>query len=124
MLVVNRRPRGRPCTRTTGSALLNAMSQAPLVRLPLLEHYLREQQSTTAVDRFARLSEAGQLQGQSRYGEQQLLGELGPGRQLAFEVDLDVCTGCKACVTGCHHMNGLDAEEAETWRWVGLLQGG
>ncbi len=46
----------------------------------------------------------------------------GPGEQYAFEVDLDSCTGCKACVAGCHSLNGLDDEE--TWRDVGLVLGG
>ena len=44
------------------------------------------------------------------------------GQQYAFHVDLDACTGCKACVTACHNLNGLD--EGETWRAVGLLHGG
>lgn len=44
-----------------------------------------------------------------------------PGERLAFEVDLDLCTGCKACVTACHQLNGLDKNEA--WRDVGLLLG-
>jgi Fe-S-cluster-containing dehydrogenase component len=48
------------------------------------------------------------------------LREPHPGEQYAFEVDLDRCSGCKACVTACHSMNGLD--EGETWRSVGLLQ--
>jgi formate dehydrogenase iron-sulfur subunit len=42
-----------------------------------------------------------------------------PGQQYAFEVNLDQCSGCKACVTACHSLNGLD--ETETWRSVGLL---
>jgi Fe-S-cluster-containing dehydrogenase component/DMSO reductase anchor subunit len=37
-------------------------------------------------------------------------------------VDLDRCSGCKACVTACHSLNGLD--DGETWRDVGLLIGG
>jgi formate dehydrogenase iron-sulfur subunit len=45
----------------------------------------------------------------------------GPGEQYAFEVDLDRCSGCKACVTACHNLNGLDAEEGESFRDVGLL---
>ena len=45
----------------------------------------------------------------------------GPGEQYAFQVDLDSCTGCKACVSGCHSLNGLDDEE--TWRDVGLVYG-
>src|SRR5438105_1592081 len=44
------------------------------------------------------------------------------GEQYAFEVDLDACSGCKACVAACHSLNGL--EEDETWRSVGLLHGG
>ena len=43
----------------------------------------------------------------------------GPGEQYAFEVDLDACTGCKACVAACHSLNGLD--DSETWRDVGLI---
>lgn len=45
-----------------------------------------------------------------------------PGEQYAFEVSLDRCTSCKACVAACHSLNGLDDDEA--WRDVGLLTGG
>lgn len=45
-----------------------------------------------------------------------------PEEQYGFEVDLDACSGCKACVVACHNLNGL--EEHETWRSVGLLHGG
>ncbi|UDY35154.1 DmsC/YnfH family molybdoenzyme membrane anchor subunit [Dermatobacter hominis] len=45
-----------------------------------------------------------------------------PGSQYRFEVDLDRCSGCKACVSACHSLNGLDG--GETWRSVGLLVGG
>lgn len=41
-------------------------------------------------------------------------------QQYAFEVNLDLCSGCKACVTACHNLNGLD--EDETWRSVGTLR--
>jgi Fe-S-cluster-containing dehydrogenase component/DMSO reductase anchor subunit len=67
----------------------------------------------TAIDRFARAPHA-------RTGTWR--DSLAVGQQYAFEVDLDACTGCKACVTGCHTMNGLD--EGELWRTVGLLHGG
>ena len=46
----------------------------------------------------------------------------GPGEQYAFEVDLDSCSGCKACVVACHALNGL--EDTESWRDVGLVHGG
>ena len=46
----------------------------------------------------------------------------GPGEQYAFEVSLDRCTGCKACVSACHSLNGLD--EYEAWRDTGTLSGG
>ena len=46
----------------------------------------------------------------------------GPGEQYAFEVDLDSCSGCKACVVACHALNGL--EESESWRDVGFIHGG
>ncbi|MEN8735625.1 MAG: DmsC/YnfH family molybdoenzyme membrane anchor subunit [Akkermansiaceae bacterium] len=42
------------------------------------------------------------------------------GEQYAFQVELDKCTGCKACVVACHTLNGLDEDEA--WRDVGLLE--
>jgi Fe-S-cluster-containing dehydrogenase component/DMSO reductase anchor subunit len=42
-----------------------------------------------------------------------------PGEQYAFEVALDSCTGCKACVSACHSLNGLD--DTESWRDVGLV---
>ena len=43
------------------------------------------------------------------------------GEQYAFKVDLDRCTGCKACVSACHSLNGLD--DHETWRDVGTIHG-
>jgi formate dehydrogenase iron-sulfur subunit len=98
--------------------------QSSVVRLPLIEHYLREQSRTTAVERFARVHEEHALTDKDRYRDLIPIEGLAPGKQLAFQVDLDACTGCKACVTACHSMNGLDADEAETWRVVGLLQGG
>ncbi len=50
------------------------------------------------------------------------LGKPGAEEQYAFEVSLDRCTGCKACVSACHSLNGLDDREA--WRDTGVLLGG
>jgi formate dehydrogenase iron-sulfur subunit len=98
--------------------------EAPLPRrLPLVEQFLREQQSMTAVERFAQrhgAASAPLLEG--RYRDLLPASPPAAGQQYAFEVDLDACTGCKACVTACHNLNGLD--EGEAWRSVGLLHGG
>jgi Fe-S-cluster-containing dehydrogenase component/DMSO reductase anchor subunit len=89
----------------------------------LLEWLLAEQQELTAVETFADLHDTGSLPAQAKYYSRLLPATSpGPGQQYGFEVDLDRCSGCKACVTACHSMNGLD--ERETWRDVGLLVGG
>jgi formate dehydrogenase iron-sulfur subunit len=94
-------------------------------RLPLIQQYLSDQQRLTAVERFSQRHSADALAPDARYYRDLLpLDRPGPGEQLAFQVDLDACTGCKACVTACHRLNGLDDDEGETWRSVGLLHGG
>ncbi len=99
--------------------------EAPRVRLPLVSQFLDLQQDLTAVERFARRHEADDLPHSERlYKDLIPLAKPVKGQQYAFQVDLDACTGCKACVTACHRLNGLDDEEAETWRSVGLLHGG
>jgi len=101
---------------------------AAQLRLPLLDDYLREQQELTAVERFAQAAASRQAVPDATAGAGRHYRELLPasppaaGQQYAFEVDLDVCSGCKACVTACHNLNGLD--DGETWRAVGLLHGG
>jgi formate dehydrogenase iron-sulfur subunit len=100
-------------------------SQTPRVRLPLVSQFLELQQDLTAVERFARRHEADELPHADRLYEDLIpLAKPAKGQQYAFQVDLDACTGCKACVTACHRLNGLDDDEAETWRSVGLLHGG
>jgi Fe-S-cluster-containing dehydrogenase component/DMSO reductase anchor subunit len=95
------------------------------LRLPLLQQYLREQQRLTAVERFSQRHERDALAPGRRYYQDLIpLERPGPGQQFAFQVDLDACSGCKACVTACHRLNGLDDDEGETWRSVGLLHGG
>ena len=97
--------------------------QEPLGVASLLGELLREQKSLSAVDVFAREHASGQIPEKTQVYEASVeaYSSLGPNQQLAFRVNLDECTGCKACVTACHSLNGL-AEE-ETWRDVGLLQG-
>ncbi len=88
-----------------------------------LEELLAEQQDLTAVERFSQFHEGASQPLQARYYSALLpASPPGPGEQYAFEVELDSCSGCKACVTACHSLNGLD--EDETWREVGLLHGG
>ena len=89
----------------------------------LLASLLQEQQQLTAVEDFAQQHEAQTLPIQQKYYEDLIpMGLPGEGQQFAFRVDLDRCTGCKACVTACHNLNGLD--DTETWRSVGVLRGG
>src|SRR5512136_1576047 len=96
---------------------------APEPTRTLIDELLAEQQRLSAVERFARRHERNTLPAQARY-YRELLPATPPGRgqQYAFAVDLDACSGCKACVAACHSLNGLD--DGETWRDVGLLIGG
>jgi Fe-S-cluster-containing dehydrogenase component/DMSO reductase anchor subunit len=75
----------------------------------------------SAVERFARRHDEHLAPG-TAYRDLIPLAAPRPGEQYAFEVELDACTGCKACVSACHTANGLD--EGESWRAVGLLHGG
>ncbi len=86
----------------------------------LVDALLEQERSLTAADRFARLHEKHELPAQAKFYRDLIPLTLpAPGQQYAFEVDLDKCSGCKACVTACHALNGLDDDE--TWRDVGLL---
>ncbi len=111
-------PRGGPAAASESEG-----KTAKPRRLPLLESLLAEQQELSAVEKFAQLHESEELPAQAKYYKR-LLPTSAPqeGQQYSFSVDLDKCTGCKACVTACHSLNGLDEEE--TWRSVGLLHGG
>jgi formate dehydrogenase iron-sulfur subunit len=86
----------------------------------LIDTLLREQQELSAVELFsARHSSHEKPALESYYRDLIPLSGPGKGEQYAFEVDLDKCSGCKACVTACHSLNGLD--EDETWRDIGQL---
>jgi Fe-S-cluster-containing dehydrogenase component/DMSO reductase anchor subunit len=94
-------------------------------KLPVLSvaKLLDAQQTLTAVERFAKKHDADEFPKNKKYYQDLIpLERPKPGEQYAFQVDLDACTGCKACVTACHSLNGLD--ESELWRTTGLLHGG
>lgn len=89
----------------------------------LVGSLLDEQSDLSAVERFAQFHQDTLEPLQGRYYSALMPAQpLGPGQQLAFEVDLDRCSGCKSCVAACHNLNGLD--EGESWRDVGLVIGG
>ncbi len=76
----------------------------------------------SAVDRFAQWhGRAATSVHEPLYRELMPASPPGPGEQYAFEVNLDVCSGCKACVAACHSQNGLD--DGESWRVAGSLLG-
>ena len=102
-----------------GGAVSASGREERRVHLKLVQ-YLSEQQELTAVERFARRHDAGDVESRS-YRDLIPLSRPGAGQQYGFHVDLDSCTGCKACVTACHNLNGLD--DGEVWRKVGLLIG-
>ncbi len=106
--------------------LLSAV--APVLETPF-DAYLAKQSEKTAVDRFSRHHESTSEtnhandfeHGQARYYRDLIpMARPEPGQQYGFEVDLDSCTGCKACVAACHSLNGLDDDES--WRTVTLLR--
>src|SRR5262245_18897197 len=79
----------------------------PARRLPVLpvDAMLRAQHTLTAVERFAASQESPDAPPRASYYRDLVpLERPRPGEQYAFEVDLDRCTGCKACVSACHTM--------------------
>src|SRR5262245_61157529 len=115
-----------------GQHSLEPLAVRPEQATTLVESLLAEQQELTVVARFARAHEstAHELQSQSRgrlptqahfYRDLIPLSAPAADEQYGFTVDLDACSGCKACVTACHSLNGLDDEE--TFRDLGLLMG-
>lgn len=104
----------RPAHRSTDSRSVQT----------LVDQFLADQQRLSAVDRFSRWHDQSCAQNAESalapvYRLRLPATSPKPGQQFAFEVDLDACSGCKACVTACHSLNGL--EDDESWRSVGLL---
>lgn len=87
----------------------------------IIQDLLAQQRDLTAVERFANRKEAEGHSMERYYRDLIPTGPPGVGEQYGFEVDLDKCSGCKACVTACHSLNGLEFQEA--WRDVGLIIG-
>ena len=92
--------------------------------MTLVDQLLSAQADLTAVERFSRSHDSFPSPETRNRKYESLIPLSKPqnGEQYAFAVDLDRCTGCKACVAACHSLNGL--EEEETWREVGTLLGG
>ncbi len=95
-----------------------SLSIVPTSTTNLLQLLLQEQGELSAVDHFSNWHES-QSAAVSAYHALMPATPLKSGQQYGFEVDLDACSGCKACVVACHTLNGL--EESETWRKVGAL---
>ena len=102
---------------------LKHASKRDLEQGNLIDQLLAEQkQLQTPVARFSDVHHQRKPDLADHYRSLIPLTKPGDGEQYAFEVSLDRCTGCKACVSACHSLNGLDDHEA--WRDVGTLLGG
>ena len=89
----------------------------------LIDQLLAEQkQLQTPVARFSEVHHKRKPDLADHYRSLIPLTKPSVGEQYAFEVSLDRCTGCKACVSACHSLNGLD--DHEVWRDTGTLLGG
>src|SRR6188472_4200603 len=117
-----------PATLTLPQLDVRPRSRPDTPPLSLVDAYLARQRDLTAVERFASYHAAAEADALAAPAQAKYYRDLipltapGPGQQYAFEVDLDACSGCKACVVACRTLNGLDDDE--TWRGVGLLVGG
>ena len=100
------------------------MDRSLTVEASPLEMLLKEQGTLqTPVGVFsAQHAQASAEPAQAQFYKQLIpLSKPQAGEQYAFKVDLDLCSGCKGCVSACHSLNGLD--DNETWRDVGSIHG-
>lgn len=105
-------------------AIVESLDAPPETPAPFrIADFLDQQRTLTAVEEFAQRHAETAEPLQARF-YRNLIPAHAPqaGQQYAFEVNLDQCSGCKACVTACHELNGLDDDEI--WRSVGQLHGG
>ncbi|MGI9242718.1 MAG: DmsC/YnfH family molybdoenzyme membrane anchor subunit [Verrucomicrobiales bacterium] len=101
---------------------MNDVAVKTLSARDLVGDLLDQQQSLTAVDRFSQQHESATEPLQAQFYRDLIpLEKPGKGEQYSFQVDLEACSACKACVSACHHLNGL--EIYESWRDVGTLLG-
>ncbi|HEV8542402.1 MAG TPA: DmsC/YnfH family molybdoenzyme membrane anchor subunit [Verrucomicrobiae bacterium] len=108
---------------------MSARAENAFSAFSLVDLLLAEQQDLAPVERFARYHDSapdtrtGGTPPPARVPYRELIPLSRPkaGEQYSFAVDLDRCSGCKACVSACHSLNGL--EENEMWRSVGLIVG-
>jgi Fe-S-cluster-containing dehydrogenase component/DMSO reductase anchor subunit len=101
---------------------MSLLSAVDAVDVTPIDEWIAAQGDLSAVDRFSQRHATEVAPLQARYYRDLLpAAPPGPGQQYAFAVDLDSCTGCKACVAACHSLNGLD--DREEWRTVTLLTG-
>ena len=102
---------------------LKSSSKPDLEQGNLIDQLLAEQKRLqTPVARFSEFQHRRKLELGDHHRSLIPLTKPGLGEQYAFEVSLDRCTGCKACVSACHSLNGLDDDEV--WRDTGILLGG
>ncbi len=102
---------------------LKSASKPDIEQGNLIDQLLAEQKKLqTPVARFSEVHHQRKPDLADHYRSLIPLTKPGVGEQYAFEVSLDRCTGCKACVSACHSLNGLDDHEA--WRDTGTLLGG
>lgn len=102
---------------------MHDVAHKTLTASDLIGELLQDQQSLTAVDRFSQKhQDAGEPLKAKYYRDLIPLERPAAGEQYAFQVDLEACSACKACVSACHSLNGL--EVYESWRDIGSLLGG
>lgn len=113
------RPVSSPSVASWASRPVKTVPEINHSHVTLIDQLLLEQRTLTAVEKFARNNNHDGASREKLYRD--LIPLRGPqaGEQYAFTVDLDKCSGCKACVSACHSLNGLD--DSEVWRKVGLL---